>query len=97
MYYIVICMMMMCVCVCVFRYAYRDQMTAVVVQQLVSHKTTRIRCHDLVKKIAIYKNKLAVSAPVWLVKQLWLNNYRKSQQSLVGEGGGGGAPLAQPN
>ena len=48
-------------CLFVFRYAYRDQMTAVVVQQLLSNRNTRIRCHDLVKKIAIYKNKLAVS------------------------------------
>ena len=37
-------------------------MTAVVVQQLSSNQSTRIRCHDLVKKIAIYKDKLAVSS-----------------------------------
>lgn len=43
------------------RYAYRDHMTDVVVQHLLSEDVTRIKCRDLVKRIAIYKNKLAVS------------------------------------
>ena len=46
--------------VCVCRYAYRDHMTDVVVQNLLSEEVTRIKCRDLVKRIAIYKNKLAV-------------------------------------
>ena len=51
-------------------YAYRDLLTNVVVQQLGSAvddnddedgtKIT-IRCHDLVRKISVYKDKLAVS------------------------------------
>ena len=35
-------------------------MTDVVVQNLLSEEVTRIKCRDLVKRIAIYKNKLAV-------------------------------------
>ncbi|PIO58996.1 WD domain, G-beta repeat protein [Teladorsagia circumcincta] len=37
-----------------------DNMTDVVVQHLIHHTMTRIRCHDLVKKVAIYGHKLAV-------------------------------------
>lgn len=37
-------------------------MTEVVVRHLMSEETARIKCHDLVKKIAVYKNRLAVSA-----------------------------------
>ena len=44
----------------VFRYAYRDHMTDVVVQHLLSNEVTRIKCRDLVKRIAIYRNRLAV-------------------------------------
>lgn len=36
-------------------------MTDVVVQNLVTNKKVRIKCRDLVKKIAIYKDRLAVS------------------------------------
>ena len=43
------------------RYAYREQMTEVVVQHLMSEETARIKCRDLVKKIAVYKSRLAVS------------------------------------
>ena len=35
-------------------------MTNVVVQHLVSNETMTIKCRDLVKKIAVYKNRLAV-------------------------------------
>ncbi|KHJ88934.1 hypothetical protein OESDEN_11261 [Oesophagostomum dentatum] len=42
------------------RYAFRDNMTDVVVQHLIHHTMTRIRCNDLVKKVAIYGHKLAV-------------------------------------
>eukprot|EP01065_Artemidia_motanka_P014262 TRINITY_DN1821_c0_g1_i1.p1 TRINITY_DN1821_c0_g1~~TRINITY_DN1821_c0_g1_i1.p1 ORF type:complete len:1247 (+),score=460.03 TRINITY_DN1821_c0_g1_i1:89-3829(+) len=45
------------------QYAYRDFMTDVVVQQLVSEKKVKIRCKDYVKKIAIYKDRLAVQLP----------------------------------
>ena len=49
------------------RYAYRDAMTDVIVQHLVSDKKVRIKCGDLVKKIAVYKNKLAVQLPTQVV------------------------------
>ena len=42
------------------RYAFRDGMTDVVVQQLLTDERTRIKCKDLVRKIAIYKERLAV-------------------------------------
>ncbi|GMS95607.1 hypothetical protein PENTCL1PPCAC_17781 [Pristionchus entomophagus] len=41
-------------------YTHRNEMTDVTVQHLPSNTSVRIRCNDLVKKVAIYKNKLAV-------------------------------------
>ena len=38
-------------------------MTDVVVQHLISNETVTIKCRDLVKKIAIYKNRLAIRTP----------------------------------
>ncbi|EER08105.1 WD-repeat protein, putative [Perkinsus marinus ATCC 50983] len=45
------------------RYAYRDKMTDVVLQHLVSDEKVRIRCKDHVKKIAVYRNRLVVQLP----------------------------------
>ncbi|CAJ0928653.1 unnamed protein product, partial [Mesorhabditis belari] len=42
------------------RYAYRENMTDVVVQHLSRHTLARIKCFDLVKKVAIYNHKLAI-------------------------------------
>jgi len=42
------------------RYAYRDQLTDVIIQHLVTDTRVRIRCRDYVKKIAIFKERLAV-------------------------------------
>ncbi|PIK43960.1 putative intraflagellar transport protein [Apostichopus japonicus] len=42
------------------RYAYRENMTDVIVQHLLTEQKVRLKCRDLVKKIAIYKNRLAV-------------------------------------
>ena len=39
-------------------------MTDVVVQHLLSDEVTRIKCRDLIKRIAIYKNKLAVRTSI---------------------------------
>ncbi|TMS38549.1 hypothetical protein L596_005248 [Steinernema carpocapsae] len=42
------------------RYAYRDNMTDVVVQHLSRQTSVRIRCNDLVRKVAVYHHRLAV-------------------------------------
>ena len=49
----------------VCRYAYRDHLTDVVVQHLLRDQVTRIKCRDLIKRIAIYKNRLAVRVPYY--------------------------------
>ncbi|CEM25386.1 unnamed protein product [Vitrella brassicaformis CCMP3155] len=45
------------------RYAYRELMTDVIVQHLVTDQKVRIRCKDYVKKIAVYRDRLAVQLP----------------------------------
>lgn len=35
-------------------------MTEVVIQHLTADETAKIKCRDLIKKIAVYKNRLAV-------------------------------------
>ena len=42
------------------RYAYRENMTDVVVQNLLNEQKVRIKCRDCVKLIAMYKDRLAV-------------------------------------
>ena len=42
------------------RYAYRDNMTDVVVQHLVTDKKVKIKHKDYVEKVAVYKDRLAV-------------------------------------
>jgi intraflagellar transport protein 122 len=41
-------------------YVYRDSMTNVVIQQLAAEKKLTIQCKDYVKKVAIYRDRLAV-------------------------------------
>lgn len=42
------------------RYAYREHLTDVIIQHLVTETRVKIRCRDYIKKIAIYKDRLAV-------------------------------------
>lgn len=43
------------------RYAFRENMTDVIIQHLITEQKVRIKCRDLIKKIAIYNDRLAVS------------------------------------
>jgi intraflagellar transport protein 122 len=45
------------------RYAFREYMTDVVVQNMVTEQKTRIKCGAYVKKISVYKDRLAVQLP----------------------------------
>eukprot|EP00898_Chlorokybus_atmophyticus_P005973 jgi/Chlat1/6377/Chrsp44S05756 len=45
------------------RYAYRDFMTDVVIQHLITEQQVRIKCKDYVKKISVYKDRLAMQLP----------------------------------
>ncbi|KAJ8666894.1 hypothetical protein QAD02_008556 [Eretmocerus hayati] len=42
------------------RYAYRENMTDVIIQHLLTNQKVRIKCKDLIKKIAVYRDRLAV-------------------------------------
>lgn len=42
------------------RYAYRENLTEVIVHHLVTDKKVRIKCKDLIQNLSLYKNKLAV-------------------------------------
>ncbi|CAG2107867.1 unnamed protein product [Medioppia subpectinata] len=45
------------------RYAFRENMSDVIIQHLITEEKVRIKCRDLVKKLAIYKNRLAIQLP----------------------------------
>lgn len=45
------------------RYAFRENMCDIIIQHLISGQKVRIKCRDLVHKIAIYRNRLAVQLP----------------------------------
>ncbi|XP_076182185.1 intraflagellar transport protein Oseg1 isoform X4 [Ptiloglossa arizonensis] len=42
------------------RYAYRENMTDVIIQNLITSEKVRIKCKDLISRIAVYKCRLAV-------------------------------------
>ncbi|KAJ8959436.1 hypothetical protein NQ318_022128 [Aromia moschata] len=45
------------------RYAFRENMTDIIIQHLITEQKVRIKCRDLIKKIAIYTDRLAVQLP----------------------------------
>ncbi|CAM9409830.1 unnamed protein product [Pylaiella littoralis] len=45
------------------RYAYRENMSDVIVQHLISEQKVRIKCRDYVEQIAIFRDRLAVRLP----------------------------------
>lgn len=45
------------------RYAHRDTMTDVIIQHLITEQKVRIKARDYVKKIAVYRARLAVQLP----------------------------------
>ncbi|KAJ3110764.1 hypothetical protein HDU96_006285 [Phlyctochytrium bullatum] len=47
----------------ILKYAYRENMTDVVIQHLSTDQRARIKCRDYVKKIAVFKDRLAVQLP----------------------------------
>ena len=42
------------------RYACRDMLTEIIIQHLMTDSRVRIRCRDFIKKLALYKERLAV-------------------------------------
>jgi len=42
------------------RYAYRENLTEIIVHHLITDRKVRIKCKDLVRRVSLYKNKLAV-------------------------------------
>lgn len=65
------------------RYVYRDNLTDLVVQDLIGNKSTRIQCGDYVKKIAVYQDRLAVQ----LSRSILI--YQFTEEGKVSAGGGG--------
>ena len=45
------------------RYAFRENLTDVVVQHLLTEQKVRIKCKEYIKKIAVYRDRLAVQLP----------------------------------
>ena len=45
------------------RYAYRDLMTDVVIQHLGTDQRVRIKCRDYVRRISVYRSRVAVQLP----------------------------------
>jgi len=51
------------------RYAHRETMTDVVLQHLITDQKIRVRCKDLVKKIAVYRCVRVLDAVPALLRQ----------------------------
>lgn len=50
------------------RYAFRDNLTDILVHHLVSDKKVRIKCKEMVYRLSLFKNKLAVqfADKIWI-------------------------------
>ena len=69
------------------RYASREACTEVVVRHLVSDARVRIKCRDYVKKVAVYRDRVAVQLPDRIVIY--------EAVGVEAGGGGGGAPARE--
>lgn len=67
------------------RYAFRQTMTDVVIQQLTSDQRARIKCRDFVKKVSVYKDKLAVQLSDRLVLYELVPNESEDMQYKIKE------------
>ncbi|KAK7605351.1 hypothetical protein V9T40_007209 [Parthenolecanium corni] len=45
------------------KYAYRERMTDVIVQNLITNEKILLKCRDWIRKVAVYKNRLAILLP----------------------------------
>ncbi|CAB3225162.1 unnamed protein product [Arctia plantaginis] len=64
------------------RYAYRENMTDVIIQHLTTGNKVRIKCHDKVQKIAIYKHRLAYQERI-VPKEIVLNSERGEKSNVA--------------
>ncbi|VDK84326.1 unnamed protein product, partial [Litomosoides sigmodontis] len=64
------------------RYAYRENMTEVVVQNLANQTSIRIHCNDLVCKVAVYYNHLAVGFIFYFEDELEKKEKNKDVQLI---------------
>ena len=55
------------ICLCNEFLFFRENMTDVIIQHLLTDQKVRIKCRDLIKKIAIYKHRLAVSVFIIII------------------------------
>lgn len=65
------------------RYAYRDTMTDVIVQHLITEQRVRIKCKNYVKKIAVYRDRLAVQLPDVVIIYELMNEDRRDMRYRV--------------
>lgn len=61
----------------------RDNMTDVIVRHLITDEIVRIKCRDWVKKIAVYKHRLAVSIIYATSKHNFTNQNKKNMKQKM--------------
>ncbi|GLD99645.1 hypothetical protein PINS_up008371 [Pythium insidiosum] len=69
------------------RYAYRENLTDVIVQHLMTEQKVRIKTRDCVKKLSVYRDRLAVQ----LSDRIIIYELAGSDDGGAGAGAGGGA------